>query len=293
MSYEHPLAHLIGIEGVALLRAFNGEFDRDFVDARLDEVRRLLDDHSLMEAGVTVDRLDSIAGYRSWAGTYDEPGDAAFDIEQPVVHDILDTLPMGTVLDAACGTGRHAAYLAAAGHRVIGVDSSPEMLEKARIRLPQTDLRRGDLEALPLDDDSVDAAVCALALTHLPRLDKAIAEFARVIRPGGHLVISDIHHEMVLRGSIPPVEIGGRPGRLPAYRHYAGDYLSPALASGFQLKACKEPRVLHNGPTPPPATEPGPWQTWPWSLSALVPEATQAANRETPALTVWHFQLPE
>lgn len=43
----------------------------------------------------------------------------------------------------------------------------------------------------------------------------------------------------------------------------------------------------------PPANEPGPWRTWPWSLAALVPEAAHAANHDTPALVVWHFQLPE
>lgn len=189
-------------------------------------------------------------------------------------------------------TGRHAAYLSQAGHQVIGVDNSPEMLARARVRAPQADLRPGGLDALPADDASVDAVVCALALTHLPRLEPAMAEFARVLRPGGHLVVSDMHHEMVLRGSIPPVIIDGKPSRLPAYRHYASDYLTPALTHGFRLQACEEPRATNTGePTAPPATEPGPWQTWPWSLTALVPEAAHAANRETPALIVWHFQL--
>jgi 2-polyprenyl-3-methyl-5-hydroxy-6-metoxy-1,4-benzoquinol methylase len=49
------------------------------------------------------------------------------DIEQPVVRRILDGLPVGTALDAACGTGRHTAYLHELGHRVIGIDASPEI----------------------------------------------------------------------------------------------------------------------------------------------------------------------
>lgn len=294
VSYEHPLAHVIGVEGLALLRAFNGEFDRDFVDARLDEVRRLLDDPSLAEAGVEVQRPDTVAGYRSWAPTYDEPGNAALDIEEPIVRQILDELPVGTVLDAACGTGRHAAYLSQRGHQVIGVDSSPQMLAQAHVRAPQADLRSGELDVLPVDDSSVDAVVCALALTHLPRLGPAMAEFARVLRPGGHLVMSDLHHEMLLRGSIPPVMVDGKPSRLPAYRHYASDYLTPALAQGFRLQSCQEPRFTHRDePVAAPATEPGPWHTWPWQLAALIPEAAQAANQDTPALIVWHFQLPQ
>jgi sulfur carrier protein ThiS len=54
MSYEHPFAYLLGLEGVALLRAFTGEFDRQFVEARIAEVRELLDDESLNGQGVVV-----------------------------------------------------------------------------------------------------------------------------------------------------------------------------------------------------------------------------------------------
>jgi len=75
----------------------------------------------------------------------------------------LDALPPGTALDAACGTGRHARYLHARGHRVIGVDASPAMLEVAREALPDADLRLGNLTALPLETASVDLAVCSLA----------------------------------------------------------------------------------------------------------------------------------
>lgn len=57
-----------------------------------------------------------------------------FDYDEPVMHEILDALPAGTVLDAACGTCRYAAYLAGRGHRIIGVDSSPDMLVRARAR---------------------------------------------------------------------------------------------------------------------------------------------------------------
>lgn len=293
MSYEHPLAHLVGIEGIALLRAFNGEFDHEFVEARLDETRRLLDDPALSEAGVSVDHLGTVPGYDSWAATYDEPGNAALDIEEPIVGRILDSLPIGTALDAACGTGRHTAYLSEAGHQVIGVDSSSNMLAKAGIRAPNADLRHGGLEALPVDDNSVNTVVCALALTHLPVLEPAIAEFARVLLPGGQLVISDIHHEAVLRGSVPPVMVDGRPGRLPAYRHYASDYLTAAMNHGFTVRSCTEPKMPNRDVAETPTTEPGPWPTWPWSLSALIPTATRAADLDIPALIVWQFQLAD
>ena len=272
-----------------MLRAFNGEFGREFVEARLGELRRLLDDESLVGAATVVDQVDAVAGYAAWASVYDEPGNALIDLEEPVVRRVFDDLPVGTVLDAACGTGRHAEFLHGAGHRVLGVDDSPEMLARARERVPGAELRRGRLDALPVADGSVDAVVCALALTHVESLAPVLAEFARVLRPGGRLVISDLHHEMVLRNSVPPVVIDGRPGRLPAYRHYPSDYLAPALACGFELRGCDEPRWSSAGGVA--SAGPGPWETWPWSLAAMVPEAVRAANRGVPALVVWRFAL--
>ncbi|WP_433271594.1 class I SAM-dependent methyltransferase [Actinosynnema sp. CS-041913] len=292
MIYEHPLAYLLGLEGIALLRAFTGEHDRDFVESRIAEIRRLLDDGSLAGAAVEVDRVTAVDGYRVWSATYDQPGNAAFDIDGPLVEEIVDALPVGVALDAACGTGRHARPLAERGHRVIGVDGSPDMLARARERLPQGEFLLGDLSRLPVGDAEVDLVVCGLALTHVPALDPVMAEFARVLRPGGHLVISDVHPEAVARGSVPSVRgPSGRPGRVATYRHLVGDYLRAALPLGLQLRRCEEPRLPAPAEPRPPATALGPWELWPWCLADLVPDATRAANADVPAMVVWHFQL--
>ncbi|WP_028923079.1 class I SAM-dependent methyltransferase [Pseudonocardia acaciae] len=292
MIYEHPLAYLLGVEGIALMRAFTGEHDSEFVHARLAEVRRLLDDGSLAGAAVEVDRVDSVEGYRIWSRTYDGPN-GAFAFDEPVVKEILDALPVGAVLDAACGTGRFTSALAARGHRVVGVDSSPEMLARARDRVPGAEFRLGDLTRLPVADGEVDLVVCALALTHVRELEPVIAEFARVLRPGGHLVISDMHPERVARGSIPSVRgPDGRPGRLPGHRHLVGDYLRAALAVGLRPRRCEEPRFPAEPPaeSPSPTTAPGPWELWPWSLAEMVPEAALAADAGEPVTIIWHFQ---
>ena len=164
MIYQHPLAYLLGLEGIALLRAWAGDFDQSFVEARLAEVRGLLDDPRLAShPGVAVWRGDVTAGYRQWADSYDEPN-GLFDIEEPVMHEILDSLPAGSAIDAACGTGRYTEYLIERGHTVIGVDSSPEMLAVAQARIPTADFQAGALDQLPADDDSADLVVCALRL---------------------------------------------------------------------------------------------------------------------------------
>lgn len=126
MTYQHPLAYLLGLEGLALLRGWGGDFDRDFVRARLAEVRRLVDSPAVAEhPGVDVARRDAKTGYRGWASTYDDPDNGLFALDEPIVETILDTLPVGDALDAACGTGRYSVRLAELGHRVVGVDNPP------------------------------------------------------------------------------------------------------------------------------------------------------------------------
>jgi SAM-dependent methyltransferase len=293
VAYQHPLAYTLGLEGVALLRAFAGDYDREFVEARILEVRRLLDSPSLNGDGVTATQVDTVSGYRVWSATYDQPGNGLFAIEEPIVHEILGSLPPGVAVDAACGTGRYAEYLAEQGHRVIGVDSSPDMLAHARMRVPDAELRQGDLHRLPLPDDHADIVVCALALTHLRDLGPAITEFARILRPGGHLVITDVHHELVALGSVPRVRTadGGR-GLLPAFRHRASDYLRVALPLGLRVRRCEEPRSSGDVSADMPGEiTTGPWDGWPWSLLGIVPAAAGAAWDGTPSQIIWHFQL--
>jgi SAM-dependent methyltransferase len=294
--YQHPLAYLLGLEGVALLRAWAGDYDREFVEDRLAEIRRLLNDAALTNHdGVSVRRGDTLTGYRRWSASYDEPRNSLFDFDEPVMHAILDALPTGAVLDAACGTGRYAAYLAARGHSVVGVDSSPDMLARARVRVPEATFVHGDLHRLPLADDSVDIVVSALALVHVASLAPVLAEFARVLRPGGHLVISDVHHELVLLGSVVhSLGPAGEPGLTPTYRHTPGDYLRAALPTGLQVRRCEEPRpTLPDTPSPGPQEfEVGGWTDWPWTLLPLVPAATLAAF-DKPSTIIWHFQLSD
>jgi SAM-dependent methyltransferase len=292
--YQHPLHYLLGVEGLALLRAYGGEYGPEFGAARIAEIRRLLDAPELAGDGVAAEPIGTTAGYRTWSQTYDEPGNGLFPIEEPFVHEIVGALPIGIALDAACGTGRHAAYLAGRGYRVIGIDSSAEMLARARAKVPAAEFHQAPLDRIPLPDDHADVAVCALALAHLSDLKPAFAEFARVLRPGGHLIVTDIHHEMVLLGSVPHVRTAAdEPRLIPSHRHRAADYLGAALPVGFEVRRCEEPaRAIDR--TNEPMTDrirTRAWDLWPWTLMEIVPAATGAAVSATPAAMLWHFQL--
>src|SRR2546422_11320212 len=119
---------LVGMEELALLRLL---YDGTYEDAehRLAEVRWLLDDESFA-AGELTSEAEPRAGYGLWSQRYDQPGNPIVALEEPEVWSLIEALPPGPALDAACGTGRHARRLAALGHDVAGVDLTPQMLER-------------------------------------------------------------------------------------------------------------------------------------------------------------------
>ncbi|HUK35643.1 MAG TPA: metalloregulator ArsR/SmtB family transcription factor [Vicinamibacterales bacterium] len=97
--------------------------------------------------------------------------------------------------DLGCGTGETSATLAPFVQHVIAVDASAPMLQAARKRLQPFDnieLRRGDLEALPIDDARLDVATLMLVLHYVPEPERALGEVARVLKPGGRVLVVDM-----------------------------------------------------------------------------------------------------
>lgn len=101
-------------------------------------------------------------------------------------------------LDAGCGTGFQTAVLRDLGFTVQGVDLSAGLLAVARAKLPDVGLSRGDLEALPCRDASMDAVTCCgSTLSFVADPARAVAEIGRVLRPGGMLVL-EVEHKWSL-----------------------------------------------------------------------------------------------
>jgi ubiquinone/menaquinone biosynthesis C-methylase UbiE/DNA-binding transcriptional ArsR family regulator len=109
--------------------------------------------------------------------------------------------PTLTVGDLGCGTGQLTATVAPYVRRVIAVDDSTDMLDAARTRLVDlrnVDLRRGELEALPIKDRELDAALLSLVLHYSADPARTLSEVARVCRPGAKVLVVDMlphHHE--------------------------------------------------------------------------------------------------
>lgn len=174
-------------------------------------------------------------GYAAWASFYDAVGNPLVAVEEPVVEALLDTLPpFSTAVDAGTGTGRHALRLARRkGVTVTGYDVSPEMLAVARQSADTEKLSSVRFERvaglgdtpLPAASGSFDLLVCALALCHVPNIAGAVAECARIVRPGGHLVLTDFHPAVVAFGWRTDFDTPGGTYLLPNLPHTRTDYI--------------------------------------------------------------------
>jgi SAM-dependent methyltransferase len=131
-----------------------------------------------------------VAGWEQQVGGYDH---FFGPITTRLVAPLLDAAAVGAgtrVLDVASGPGYVAAGAAERGASVIGADVADAMLALARRLHPELDFRPGDAEALPFSDESFDAVVANFVLLHLGRPERAVAEFARVLRPGGRVALT-------------------------------------------------------------------------------------------------------
>lgn len=151
--------------------------------------------------------------YDAFAATYEVGRDG-----RSRYHDLLDDLEVDlcaplvrgrSVLEVGCGTGLLLRRLAPLADEAVGVDLSPGMLARARER--GLTVVEGDARALPFPDARFDVAVSFKTLPHVPDLAQALAELARVVRPGG-FVVAEVYNPTSLRALVKRVFPAGKVG---------------------------------------------------------------------------------
>ena len=122
--------------------------------------------------------------------------------------------PIGRLVDIGTGTGRMLQLFGPGAERALGIDRSPEMLRLARAKLAEAgldaDLRQGDMYALPLGSDSADTVIIHQVLHYAQNPAAAVAEAARLLSPGGRLVVVDFapHEREELRSADAHIRLG-------------------------------------------------------------------------------------
>lgn len=124
-------------------------------------------------------------------------GEITDALEHRLIFQLAGPLQGHSVLDVGCGDGTLALICAQAGAaRVQGCEPDPRMIARARMRVvesgPHIDLTVAQAEALPFADDSFDVVFCITVLAFVPDAGKAVREMARVLRPGGRIVLGDL-----------------------------------------------------------------------------------------------------
>jgi len=130
---------------------------------------------------------------QAWIESIGERGDwGRVHVLDPVMLDRVRKGGFSNALDVGCGEGRFCRLLKAAGLNATGIDPTPRLLETARLRDPSGDYRFGRAEQLEFESAQFDLVVTYLTLVDIPDFRKAIGEMARVLKPGGSLLIANL-----------------------------------------------------------------------------------------------------
>lgn len=183
-------------------------------------------DQRRLQSALAERRTKSQEFFSSSAGQWDRLRDELFGDRFHLAALGSLASPDWVVGDLGCGTGQVSAALAPFVAKVVAVDGSAAMLQAAKKRLQEfdnVDLRRGDLESLPIDDARLDLATLMLVLHHVPEPARALAEIGRVLKPGGRIVIVDMqpHDRESYRQQMGHVWLG-----------FSDDHVKTMLADG-------------------------------------------------------------
>lgn len=183
--------------------------------------------------------LRASEGYRLWAPTYSDETAISF-LENGLVEAMTPPLEDLRLLDAGCGTGRRLTDAHAAS--ATGLDQSREMLAAAA-RIPGVEFVRGDVRAMQFAAKSFDVIWCRLVLGHLPSIESAYAEFARVADDGATLIISDFHPAAWDAGHRRTFRLGDNRIELEHHVHRFEDHVRAADAADLDFLQAREAEV--------------------------------------------------
>lgn len=197
-------------------------------------------------------------GYTHWAKQYNQDANALIVVEEQLALPLLDGLAATRVLDLGAGTGRYAIRFAARGAQILAIDQSEAMLAIARQTAEtagvQIEFVQQPLEMpIPVTAESFDLVVSALVFCHIPNLALLVAETWRVLRPGGHILVTDFHPAAIAAGWRTQFTNESGTFLLPTSLHTPEHYLTILQQAGFQVQTVLEALVRDTPPSSFPA----------------------------------------
>ena len=185
------------------------------------------------------------AAYDRWSASYDVDRNATRDLDAEILRRTPLDLDGRDVIELGCGTGKNTVWLAERARTVLALDFSDGMLARARERLAERPgaasvrfVRHDVREPWPATLASVDVVVGNLVLEHVEALASVYSEAARVLRPGGQLLLCELHPERQRRGGQAHFTdaASGDTVHVPAHRHTVSEYVNGGIAAGLTLR---------------------------------------------------------
>ncbi len=181
--------------------------------------------------------------YNEWADHYDSMDNKTRDLERTAKQKTIGAIDFKIVLELGCGTGKNTEWIADKAEKVIAVDFSEEMMEKAKqkiksgnVQFIQADINKpwGFLTAQP------DLITCSLILEHIENLDFIFSEASTILAQNGYFYICELHPFKQYAGSKARFEKNNELHVLDCYTHHFSDYLNVSKDNGFELKLINE-----------------------------------------------------
>lgn len=160
--------------------------------------------------------------YDLWANSYDDqPGNLMLHLDSEVFTSLLRGIngTFEVIADVGCGTGRHWPELYERCNRLIGLDTSPGMLDILHQKFPTAEAHLIDGTKLPLPDESVDLLVSTLTIAHIQNIEEALTEWTRALRPRGYMIITDYHPKALAKGGLRTFKSEGKVISIKNYVH--------------------------------------------------------------------------
>ena len=181
--------------------------------------------------------------YNIWAHQYDTNENRTRDLDKKSTIETLDKYEFKNVLELGCGTGKNTAWLLNKAERIIGLDFSQEMLNKAKEKLTTEKVifKKADLnEDWNIENNFADLITSSLTLEHIKNLDHIFYQANLKLKNYGLFFISELHPFKQYSGSKAQYETENGTKELEVYIHHISEYIDNAESNGFIFVELKE-----------------------------------------------------
>ncbi len=181
--------------------------------------------------------------YNIWASQYDSNLNLTRDLDKKCTIKTLKNLDFKNVLELGCGTGKNTEWLLNKAERIIGLDFSQEMLNKAKAKIfdKRVLFKKADLtKDWEIENNFVDLITASLTLEHIENLDHIFLQANLKLKKNGLFFISELHPFKQYSGSKAKYETENGIKELEVYIHHISEYIDTAKNNGFKLIELKE-----------------------------------------------------